>query len=55
MIEIDISTDQLDRARKKAVEMGKIPNSITNGGGSLAGFIGEVIVADILKIKHDNT
>ena len=55
MIEIDISTDQLDRARKKAVEMGKIPNSITNGGGSLAGFIGEVVVADILKIKHDNT
>ena len=28
--------------------MGTLPNSITNGGGNLAGFIGEIAVADLL-------
>ena len=31
-------------AREKAVEVGKLNNSILNGGGNLAGFIGEQIV-----------
>ena len=31
-------------AREKAVEVGKLNNSILNGGGNLAGFTGEQIV-----------
>ena len=43
------------RARKKAIDMGRIANSITNGGGNLAGFIGEIVVTDYIKAKEQNT
>lgn len=55
MKEIDVTGGQLIRARQKAVEMGRLANSITNGAGNLAGFIGEIIVADELNAKQDNT
>jgi len=55
MIEIDISVEQLDKARKLSTKMGKLPNSITNGGGNLAGFIGEVVVTDLLNAEIKNT
>jgi len=55
MKEIEVTGGQLIRARQKAVEMGRLANSITNGGGNLAGFIGEVVVADELGAKEDNT
>ena len=55
MKEVTVTGGQLIRARQKAVEMGRLANSITNGAGNLAGFIGEVVVADELNAKHDNT
>ena len=35
--------------------MGRLANSITNGAGNLAGFIGEIVVADELNAKQDYT
>ena len=32
--------------------MGRLNNSITNGAGNIAGFIGEIIVADRMKAKR---
>ena len=55
MKEIDVTSGQLIRARQKAVEMGRLANSITNGAGNLAGFIGEIVVADELNATHNNT
>ena len=55
MKEVTVTGGQLIRARQKAIEMGRLANSITNGAGNLAGFIGEVVVADELNAKHDNT
>tara|TARA_B100000035_G_C20846645_1_gene485524 strand:- start:186 stop:680 length:495 start_codon:yes stop_codon:yes gene_type:complete len=55
MIEVDISVEQLDKARKQSTKMGTLPNSITNGGGNLAGFIGEIVVADLLDAEIKNT
>ena len=55
IIEIDVTGDQLLRARKLASDMGRLNNSITNGAGNLAGFIGEVVVCDKMKAKHENT
>ena len=55
MKEIDVTSGQLIRARQKAVEMGRLANSITNGAGNLAGVIGEIVVADELNATHNNT
>ena len=55
MKEINVTGGQLIRARQKAVEMGRFANSITNGAGNLAGFIGEIVVADELNATHSNT
>ncbi len=55
MKEIDVTGGQLIRARQKAIDMGRLANSITNGAGNLAGFIGEIVVADELNAKQDNT
>lgn len=55
MIELQVSADQFVRAREKAIDMGRIANSITNGGGNLAGFIGEIVVTDYINAKEDNT
>ena len=32
--------------------MGTFANSITNGGGNLAGFIGEILVTDLLDAER---
>ena len=55
MIELEISGDQFIRATNKAIDMGTIANSITNGGGYLAGFIGEILVTDYINAKEQNT
>lgn len=55
MIEINITDDMLVKAREKAVEMGKLNNSILNGNGNLAGFIGEQIALFVLGGEWVNT
>ena len=55
MIEVVVTNDMLIAAREKAVEMGKIHNSILKGGGNVAGFIGELIVLKVLGGEWSNT
>lgn len=44
-----------ERACLKAKEMGKLHNSITNGDGNIAGFLGEEVANSILGGVIDNT
>ena len=55
MKEIEISLEMIDKARKKAEEMGVIRNSILRGDGSIAGFIGEQIALQVLGGTWENT
>lgn len=55
MIEIVITPTMLVEARDKAAEMGKLHNSIMNGAGNIAGFIGESIAQQVLGGKLENT
>ena len=55
MIEVKITQDMVDRAKKKSMEMGTIRNSITNGLGNMAGFIGEQAANEIIKGVISNT
>ena len=55
MIEVAISADMLVEARDKAVEMGKLYNSITRGQGNLVGFLGEAVAHQVLGGTLSNT
>ena len=55
MIEIIVSDEVLLEARKQAVEMGKLNNSITKGQGNVAGFVGELVTAELLNGTQKNT
>lgn len=59
MIEVTVSPGVLVEAHRKSVEMGALRNSITGGGGNLAGFIGEGLTAEYLStvgpIDYTNT
>ena len=55
MIEIKVTDDMFVKAREKAIEVGRLNNSILNGGGNLAGFIGEQIVLFVLGGDWLNT
>ena len=55
MIEVVVTPTMLVEARDKAVEMGRLHNSIMNGAGNIAGFIGEAIAQQVLGGKLDNT
>ena len=45
MEKIKITNLMLIKARQKSIELGKLKNSILNGNGNFAGFLGEFIVA----------
>ena len=55
MIEVDITDDMMNAARKKAKEMGLINNSILKSAGSIAGFLGEQVVLSIVGGEWCNT
>ena len=55
MIELLITDKQLLEARDLAVQMGRLNNSITRGQGNIAGFIGEIISAQLLNALRENT
>lgn len=55
MIEVPISKIQLNAARIKAEQMGKLKNSITKGEANLEGFLGEILVAKHIKAQVKNT
>ena len=56
MIEVELTKEMFDRAHEKAQEMGNLKNSIRNGEGNTAGFLGEEIVLATFKtFKRRNT
>lgn len=55
MIEIVVTGDMLVEARDKAAEMGRLRNSIINGAGNIAGFIGEAIAQKVMGGVLANT
>jgi len=55
MIEIEITEQMKKKAWRKAREMGVINNSITEGDGNIAGFLGEEIANSIIGGSIDNT
>jgi len=55
MIEIVVTPAMLVEARDKAAEMGKLHNSIMNGAGNIAGFVGEEIARQVLGGVLNNT
>lgn len=55
MIEIKITDEMKERAKRKALEMGKLNNSITKGEGNIAGFLGEEIANQIIDGTITNT
>ena len=55
MIEIKITEEMKKRAWSKARSMGEINNSITKGGGNIAGFLGEEVANKIIKGDINNT
>ena len=55
MIKVEITEDMIAAANNKAIEMGKLNNSILNGAGNIAGFIGEQISLKVLGGQWNNT
>lgn len=55
MITVNITDEWFVEARKKAIELGRLHNSITKGEGNLAGFLGEIIVREQFGYKEENT
>ena len=55
-IEVEITSEMVERATVKAQEMGELRNSIRQGKGNLAGFLGEeVVMAAWVGSESDNT
>ena len=48
IIEVEVTPDLLAAAQVKALEMGKLPNSFTQGRSNLTGFVGEYSVLKYL-------
>ena len=55
MIEIQITESMKKRAWHKARSMGKLKNSILQGEGNIAGFLGEEVVNDLIDGTISNT
>jgi hypothetical protein len=55
MIPVKITDDMFLKAREKNSEMGLLRNSIIKGNGSIAGFLGEQIVLEVLGGEWVNT
>lgn len=55
MVELDITAEHLAKANKMSREMGHLNNSITGGKGNIAGFLGEILLCEMLYATHENT
>lgn len=54
MIELEITPEMLEKAKKKAAEMGRLNNSITKGAGNVTGFLGEEMVCKLYDFVEEN-
>jgi len=55
MVEVKITDDMFVKARRKAIELGQINNSIERGDGNLIGFLGEMIAQKVIGGRIKNT
>ena len=55
MIEVEITEDMKKRAWRKARAMGELNNSITEGDGNIAGFLGEEVANVVIDGTISNT
>lgn len=55
MVEIEITDDMLLKARRKAIDLGLINNSIERGDGNLVGFLGEFVAQKVIGGRIKNT
>ena len=55
MIEVHMTEEELTKAREQAKEMGNLAHSITEGQGSVAGFLAEIAVARHYGATQNNT
>ena len=55
MMEIRLTQEHIDRAKKKAASVGFLQGSITGGVSNVVGAIGEVLVADAMNATEENT
>jgi hypothetical protein len=55
MIRVDISNEMFKRAQVDAEDLGRLRNSVQNGGGNLAGFVGEEAAVLVLGGERINT
>ena len=55
MIEVEVTKEMLEEARKKSGELGVLRNSISKGSGNVAGFLGELLANKVLKGELKNT
>ena len=52
MIQIPFSKLMISEAQHKAKELGEINNSITKGGGNVAGYLGEASIANHIMANN---
>lgn len=55
MIRVEISPVAIAQAQADAAALGHLRNSITKGDGNVAGFLGEILVADFTGAVIDRT
>tara|TARA_R110000765_G_scaffold365901_1_gene456034 strand:- start:116 stop:622 length:507 start_codon:yes stop_codon:yes gene_type:complete len=55
MKHIKITEKDIEKAKQMSIDMGRLNNSITKGKGNIVGFLGELLVANYLGIKLNNT
>ena len=55
MVRVEITDEMLIKARRKAIDLGLINNSIERGDGNLVGFLGEFIAQKVIGGRIKNT
>lgn len=54
MREVEITTEMLEHAKRKADDMGVLKRSYLSGEGNVTGFLGEIIAANVLGASTAN-
>lgn len=55
MLEVEVKPEHVKLAEKKAKQLGVLKHSFMKGQGNIAGFLGEILVANFLKADIKNT
>jgi hypothetical protein len=54
-VEVEITEEMLQEAKRKSDDLGELRNSITRGEGNVAGFLGEMIAQKVIGGNIQNT